>query len=83
MDDVLLEHYMNILLFHFGRSHKELLLSLILTLIYEGKHIHMSFFPKEMQLLSMMRNRVISNFTTEIQAEIKASGLLQDINFEY
>lgn len=35
---------MNILLCQIGRSHKECLLSLTLTLIYEGKHTHTSFY---------------------------------------
>ena len=43
MDGVLLELTMNILLCQFGRSQKELLLSLPLTLIYEGKHTDTSF----------------------------------------
>lgn len=38
--------------------------------------------PEVMQLLFMLKKKFISNFIIEIQIEIKAFGLLQDINYE-
>lgn len=45
-------------------------------------HLHV-FLPEEMWLLFMLRKRFISSFIIEIHIEIKALGLLQDINYEH